>query len=158
MGELYFGKMFGFMEKDEDHGNYLHALDVLLAPLLTASVLPTYLRTIWLGSGLILPSARKALSCFEDIKSAAKKGVAERRNDLAAGKATRNDLLTKLFEIQMSPKRLEDDFQISDIEQEAYAALFVLLHISATQPTNTYTALLAATRLQLQCVPYSIIS
>lgn len=124
MGQLFFGRMFGFMETRSDYDGYIHSLDLLLPILCTAAILPVGTRTLWLMSGIVFPSVRKALPCVEKIDVAAKENVRKRQDLLETGKAgeSKKDLLAKLFEVSSS-KGAQEDFKLADIQQEAYVAL-----------------------------------
>lgn len=122
IGELYFGRIFGFITGRCDYGSYIESLDTLLPPIVISAVSPAYVRPIILASALVLPAARKAFGCLDHIANAAKSCVARRREELATGKENRRDLLDQLFAIHHE-KGETDDFQIRDIEQEAYVAM-----------------------------------
>jgi hypothetical protein len=123
IGELYFGRMFGFMQDRHDFGSYIESLDQLLPPMVVSAVSPTYARPFILPAALLFPKTRKALASLKHIATAAKGCVAKRREEMASGNETiRNDILNKLFAIHID-KGQKYDFQIPDIEQEAYVAL-----------------------------------
>lgn len=127
IGELYFGRMFGFMEQRTDYQSYIESLDTLLPLLTVASVAPSYTRPIILASAIINPAVRKGLRAIDHIAAAAKACVNKRAQDLAAGgegTAIRRDLMQQLFEIARA-KGDKVDFGHGEITYEAYVGLYV---------------------------------
>ena len=123
IGELFFGRMFGFMQDRHDFGSYIESLDQLLPPIVVSAVCPTYARPFIFPAALLFSKTRKALASLKNIANAAKTSVQKRRQEMAAGNVTiRNDILNQLFIIH-NERGEKSDFQISDIEQEAYVAL-----------------------------------
>ncbi|KAF2970786.1 hypothetical protein GQX73_g2847 [Xylaria multiplex] len=124
IGELYFGRMFGFMEKSHDHGNWIQSLDLLMPFLCMTSVAPSYMRPLILSSALVVPGSIKALKAVETIGTAAREVVSKRFNIGATPEhERRTDVLQQLYDIH-EEKGAKVDFKMGDIEQEAYVALF----------------------------------
>ncbi|KAH8591216.1 cytochrome P450 oxidoreductase [Bisporella sp. PMI_857] len=123
IGELYFGNMFGFMKNRHDYGGFIESLDVLLPPLIVACVLPSYARFFLPIAGEVLPSARSALQCLQNIVTASENCVLAREQELRAGKVARKDILAKLFDIR-DKKGDEVDFTSRHLQQECYVAIF----------------------------------
>ena len=121
--ELYFGRMFGFMENAQDHEFYIGSLDTLIPMVTTAAVAPTYVRPFIFTSALFNPVARKALKALDHIAAAARSCVAERRaKAISEAGAGRRDLLHQLLGI-VQEKGQKVDFGIPEMEYEAYVAL-----------------------------------
>ncbi|KAI0120995.1 cytochrome P450 oxidoreductase [Xylariales sp. AK1849] len=124
IGELYFGNMFGFLEKAEDHGNWIHSLDLLMPYLCMTAVAPAFWRPLVLTTALAVPGALKALKAIDDIGVAARECVAARFVDGPKTEGQkRTDLFEQLYTIYKE-KGDKIDFKMGDIEQEAYVALF----------------------------------
>lgn len=126
IGELYFGRMFGFLEKSHDHGGWIHSLDLLMPFLCMCAVAPPFIRPLILASSLVVPGSLKALKAVDNIGTSSKDCVAkrfdqERKSEFEGEKRT--DILQQLYEIQQE-KGSKVDFNLGDIEQEAYVALF----------------------------------
>jgi hypothetical protein len=121
IGELYFGKQFGFMGLD--YRTYIESLDILFPIVTLCCVAPSYLRWLLLLFTTLNPTARKAARGYGKIVLAVKNRVAERRYQLEQGKSIQKDILAKLFDIRKN-KDVED-FQIPEIEQEAWLAMYV---------------------------------
>lgn len=115
--------MFGFLQSSCDYRGYIEALDRLV-PILTASaVMPTYLRSLFLTCGALVPQVFKALRSFRHIETAAEACVMERQRLLADGaSAKKNDILGALFDI-IREKGEKVDFGIEEVKVEIYTAL-----------------------------------
>jgi hypothetical protein len=123
IGELYFGNMFGFMQNSHDHGNYIESLDNLIPPMCVAAVGPSYLRGFLLtGLPMVSAKAKKAMSAIGHISTAAKDCVGRRLR--GEDDVERRDILNQLLDIVAS-KGEKDDFQVPEVEQEAYSGLLV---------------------------------
>jgi len=87
LGELFYGKMFGFMKERTDIGGYMKAIDSLLPAFTIGGTLPSYLTRLYILSTVLLsPSVRGALG-------AVKQELDEKRND------EKHDMLRKMLEI-----------------------------------------------------------
>ncbi|KIW60511.1 hypothetical protein PV05_00723 [Exophiala xenobiotica] len=124
IGELYFGRMFGFMETGGDHGSWIESLDLLMPFLCMTAVAPSYVRPLILASALVVPGSLKALKAIDNIGVAARGCVAKRFDENRKDEEQpRTDLLEQLYEIHRE-KGEKVDFQLGDIQQEAYVGLF----------------------------------
>ncbi len=125
IGELYFGRMFGFMETGGDHGSWIESLDLLMPFLCMTAVAPSYVRPLILASALVVPGSLKALKAIDNIGVAARGCVAKRFDENRKDEEQpRTDLLEQLYEIHRE-KGEKVDFQLGDIQQEAYVGLLV---------------------------------
>ncbi|KAK3062510.1 hypothetical protein LTS18_003924, partial [Coniosporium uncinatum] len=124
VGQLFFSRMFGFMQDKTDYGGYIKSLDLLL-PILTAScVLPTYIRPFFLYGGALVPRIFKALGCLTDIEKAADRCIADEQEVRKSGEKTeRNDVLESLFNIVRDKGEMAD-FGMTEVKVEVYVALF----------------------------------
>ncbi|KAH0841174.1 hypothetical protein AYO21_06936 [Fonsecaea monophora] len=124
VGELYFGKMFGFMEHRTDYESYIQSLDALLPVLTETGLAPTYMRPFILGTSLLSPTVRKALKAIDHIAQAARDCVNRRLQALSTGSEdVRTDLLQQLFDISQE-KGEKYDFKVGEIQYESYVAIF----------------------------------
>ncbi|KAF4958664.1 hypothetical protein FGADI_2212 [Fusarium gaditjirri] len=119
IGELFYGKQFGFMETRHDYEGYIESLDTLLPAVATSCVLPSYIRPLQV-LGHLLPPLHKALKGYDDIVVAAKQAVTRRQGQVEKGSVERSDLLDKLFDIAAS----KDGFTLADVATEAWVSLF----------------------------------
>lgn len=122
VGELAFGDMFGFMEKNTDIGGWIGALESLMPILCVAAIAPTYIRPFVLGLSIISPTVFKALKSFEGIHTAAVDVVAKRVKEIDAGTATRVDMLQQFGKI-VREKGSQTGFTDSEVTLEAYVAM-----------------------------------
>lgn len=127
IGELYFGRMFGFMETEKDYQSLIHSLDVLIPVMAGLAVSATYARPFILISAITSKSVRLALKGIDHVVKIAKVCVTDREKDLRAaevsGKPGRQDLLQQLMHI-IQEKGEKLDFGIPEAQYEAYVALF----------------------------------
>ncbi|EXJ84620.1 hypothetical protein A1O3_05290 [Capronia epimyces CBS 606.96] len=124
IGELYFGRMFGFMETSSDHESWIHSLDLLMPFLCMTAVAPTYVRSLILASALVVPGSLAALKAIENIGTSARRCVAQRFAEESKDEGQhRSDILDQLYRIHLE-KGDKVDFNLGEIEQEAYVALF----------------------------------
>lgn len=119
IGELFFGKAFGFMSEAEDHKSYIGALETLVPVLCQAAVASPIVQRIILGSASINPATKEATKAIKHIEEAARSSVDGRLEDEETG---RQDLLRHLLEISRS-KGDKVDFGIGEVKLEAYSAL-----------------------------------
>ncbi|KAG4288531.1 hypothetical protein FPRO06_06183 [Fusarium proliferatum] len=114
IGELFYGKQFGFMENSHDYQGYIETLDTLLPAVATSCVLPFYLRPLHV-LGHLIPPLHKALKGYDDIVVAAKETVARRQHEVDKGTVER-----LLFSIAAS----KNGFTLADVATEAWVSLF----------------------------------
>lgn len=114
--------MFGFLEKGVDHNNWIQSLDLLMPFLCVTSVAPTYVRNVILASALVVPGSLAALKAIDNIGTSARACVAKRFSDTTKSEYQRTDILQQLYDVHKE-KGDKVDFQMGDIEQEAYVAL-----------------------------------
>ncbi|CAK7221894.1 hypothetical protein SBRCBS47491_004685 [Sporothrix bragantina] len=125
VGQLFFSHMFGCLAAGHDHRGYIRSLDLLLPILCAASVMPTYIRSLFLiGGALVQPRVMKALTSLKDIDEAAEQCIAERHAQLEQGKSgDEKDILASLFAV-MREKGEKVDFGRTEVKVEVYVALF----------------------------------
>lgn len=123
MGELFFGKMFGFMRDREDHESWIAHMDTLMPVLCIVSVAPSYTRSPILISSILNPVVRKALTSIEHIAGAAKSCVADRvSGDVEQAGGARRDLMQQFLDIKRE-KGEKVDFGMGEVQAEVYTAL-----------------------------------
>lgn len=126
IGELFFGKMFGFMSKRKDHESWIRSLDTLMPTMCTVAVAPSYTRPLIFMSAIINPQARKALSALNQIAGAARNCVAERlQRDMDKSEGpSRRDIMQQFLDLKRD-KGEKVDFGIGEVQSEIYTALYV---------------------------------
>ena len=101
LGELFYGKMFGFMNERTDIGGYMKAIDSLLPAFTIGGTLPSYLtKPYFLSTVLLSPSVRGALGAVKHIETASENAVKRRKQELDARRnEEKHDMLRKMLEI-----------------------------------------------------------
>ncbi|KAI4732928.1 hypothetical protein E4T50_16508 [Aureobasidium sp. EXF-12298] len=120
VGELFFGKTFGFMAEGRDYQSYIESLDALVPVLCQAAVASPTGQRIILGTAAINPATRKAVAAIKHIENAACQSVDSR---IEEGETGRQDLLGHLLDIMRS-KGDKVDFGVGEVRLQAYSALF----------------------------------
>ena len=120
VGELFFGKMFGFMANREDHKSWIAHMDSFMPLLCIVAVAPSYARSLILMSSVLNPVVRKALASTVHIADAARSCVDVRASsDVEEAKGgSRRDLMQQFFEIKRE-KGEKVDFGTGEIQAEA---------------------------------------
>lgn len=124
VGELFFSKMFGFLRSRHDHLGFMASADYLIPVMTLSALLPTYIRPVFMLTGMLFPSLRKAVAALGTLTDASNRVVAERvqpgHNEV---KSERSDFITKVLQIyhEKGPKV---DFDIDDVKTEAWSAFF----------------------------------
>lgn len=131
VGELYFSKMFGFLQSGGDHLGYIAATDDLIPIQFLAGNMPTYVRSIFMLTGVLFPKVRGALKALGSLTEATNTMLKNRLAALQSGsedsKPQRADILGKLMDISHKNGK-ELDFVLDDVKMEVFIALYVLLN------------------------------
>lgn len=117
--------MFGFLQAGDDHLGYISATEDLVPVQFLAGNMPTYVRGLFLLTGILFPKVRRALGALGNLTDATNAMLTDRlatlHGDLQS-KPQRHDILGKLLEI--SQKRGQEvDFVLDDIKMESFGAL-----------------------------------
>ena len=115
VGELFFGRQFGFMRDEHDYCRYIESLDTLLPGVALSGVLPSYVRVFHSSIGLLLPTIRKSITGFTAIIEAAKYWTNVRQEQIKAESVDRVDLLDKFSKIKAD----KESWDIRDIQDHA---------------------------------------
>lgn len=118
IGELFFGRMFGFIHSGKDVGGYIGAVDTILPHAIKMAVIPIWQRPFQIFMIPFSAKFRGAITKFNALAAASKQYVDERVN----GKSDRTDMLEKLLGVM---KEKSPDFDITDVYTESYTAMFV---------------------------------
>ncbi|KAI9039408.1 cytochrome P450 [Aspergillus affinis] len=125
IGELYFGKMFGFLGARRDHLGYLSSTDALIPVMTLSAVMPTYVRPFFMLGGLLFSRMRASLVALKSLTKAADATVEDR---LAESKEVGNvsqrpDVLNKVLKIYCQEGQ-RVDFDMDDVKMEVFGAFF----------------------------------
>jgi hypothetical protein len=123
LGELFFGKRFGFMSEHSDVGGYMKTVDSLLPAFTLAATVPSYLTQTFLFSTILLsPSVRGALGSIQYIEKAARDAVERRKQEMMDPSDAKRDMLRKMLEIN-AERGEKINFSIDHIRVESGGSL-----------------------------------
>lgn len=123
LGELFYGKMFGFMSERTDVGNYIKAIDSLLPAFSIGGTVPSYLTKLFLASTILFsPSVRGALGAIKHLESASKSAVQRRKKEVEENKDNKRDMIRKMLEIN-ADRGEKINFTYQDIHVESHSSL-----------------------------------
>ncbi|KAL8949399.1 MAG: hypothetical protein Q9222_004482, partial [Ikaeria aurantiellina] len=124
LGELFYGKMFGFMHERKDVGSYMSAIDSLLPVFTIGGTLPSYLtQAYFISTALFSPTFRGALGTVKHIENASKMAVERRRQEISKTEDGKHDMLRKMLEIN-AERGEKINFTYDDICVESHSSLF----------------------------------
>ncbi|KAI4203990.1 MAG: hypothetical protein LQ346_001702 [Caloplaca aetnensis] len=116
--------MFGFMHEHRDVGGYMKAIDSLLPAFTIGGTLPSYLTKLYfLSTVIISPSVRGALGAVKQIEEASKTAVERRKQEIAAEKDKKHDILRKMLEIN-ADRGEKINFTYQDVYVESHSSIF----------------------------------
>ncbi|KAL4876780.1 cytochrome P450 [Aspergillus karnatakaensis] len=125
IGELYFSKMFGFLEAGRDHLGYIQATDDLIPVQFLSAHMPTYIRGLFVLGGIFLSSkVRRAFKALGHLTDATNAMLKHRLAGLESSvpEVERPDILNKLLNISHQ-RGTELDFVLDDVKLEIFGAL-----------------------------------
>ena len=123
LGELFYGKMFGFMSERTDFGNYMKAIDSLLPAFTIGGTVPSYLTKLYLVSTILFsPSVRGALGAVKHIENASQAAVESRKREIVENKDDKRDILRKMLEIN-ADRGEKIDFTYQHIYVESHSSM-----------------------------------
>lgn len=128
IGELFFGRHFGFMAKSHDHEGWMEMLENLFPVNAVNGVFPSYLRNAMLLFALFDPAIRKGLIGMDNLVKAAANCISERQDSLQRGEPVRNDMCSKAFDIYEADldnerKMPRQKMLLEDLQTEAIVAM-----------------------------------
>lgn len=128
VGQLFFNRPFGFLERKEDCNNWIHATDLLMPVMITGGIVQTYVRPFLQLGAIAVPRFLRGFLAIKMFESVAEKSIADRQVLLEKGGGIleREDLLASLFRI-MEERGKEVDFGPLEIKTEIWVALYVYL-------------------------------
>ncbi|CAN9426650.1 unnamed protein product [Alternaria alternata] len=121
IGELFYGRAFGFLDEGKDQNDWIKSLDKMIPFVCLMGVAPPILRPL-IGMGTMLTAAG------QDIKNGVKNIGSSSARLMKEAYATRHevnrtDMAQQVFDIyEKNGEKM--DFTWGDVEQESYGALF----------------------------------
>ena len=124
LGELFYGKIFGFIAEQKDIRGYIEAIHSLLPAFTIGGTLPSYLTQLFLLSTIIIsPSIRGALGAVKRIEHASKTAVEKRKQEMdEETKSEKHDILGKMLKIQADEGE-KLSFTYQDICVESHSSM-----------------------------------
>ena len=123
LGELFYGKMFGFMSERTDVSIYMKTIDSLLSAFTIGGTLPSYLTKLYfLSTVLFSPSVRGALGAVKHIENASEAAVKRRKQEVMENKDDKRDMLRKMLEIN-ADRGEKINFTYQHIVVESYSSM-----------------------------------
>lgn len=128
IGELFFGRRFGFLDEEKDHDKWIASLDAFMPAMCRLAVSPSYMRPLIMAVAVFDPTMKRALQCIATMSEVAKGYILDRGHysESQTKGNSRNleklDLLQQLFNV-MHEKGPKVDFGIQEIQQESYTAI-----------------------------------
>ncbi|UPX16733.1 uncharacterized protein EKO05_0007120 [Ascochyta rabiei] len=121
IGELFYGRAFGFIDEGKDQNNWIKSLDKMIPFVCLMGVAPPLLRPL-IGIGTMLTAAGKEIrNGVKNIGSSSSRLMEEAY--ASRHEVNRTDMAQQIFDIyENNGKKL--DFSWGDVEQESYGALF----------------------------------
>jgi hypothetical protein len=120
IGEIFFGRMFGFLNKREDHGDYIASLDACMPVLCISAIGPRYLRPLIMACSILIPAVSKAVKAIDGIYKAAIVAT-DKRSKVPSGER-QNDMLGQLLDIANMKGNMKN-FSNSEVTLEAHTAM-----------------------------------
>jgi hypothetical protein len=121
IGELFFGKAYGFLDQERDIDNLMAAAAAVAPFEGMMGMAPSWLNPfmVWM---LAIPSIARGVMNFRKVKAVGKKVVAERLRAVQSHAETRTDMLGKMLKIVWE-KGEKYDWSVEDVEQECMVAM-----------------------------------
>lgn len=101
----------------------MKAIDSLLPAFTIGGTLPSYLTKLYfLSTVIISPSVRGALGAVKQIEEASKTAVERRKQEIAAEKDKKHDILRKMLEIN-ADRGEKINFTYQDVYVESHSSM-----------------------------------
>ena len=121
IGELFFGKAYGFLDQERDIDNLMAAAAAVAPFEGMMGMAPSWLRPfmVWM---LAIPNIARGVMNMQKVKVTGKKVVADRMRQVESQEETRKDMLGKMLNIVWE-KGEKYDWSVQDVEQECFVAM-----------------------------------
>lgn len=126
IGELFFGKDFGFMKEKTDVGNYMKAIHEICIKNTIAGTVPSYLSGLTFPTlTLFCPSFRGTIEAIINLSVSSKTAMDRRMREIEENSDDRRDIIRKLMEIS-ADRGEKVNFNTNHIYAESHSSLYVL--------------------------------
>jgi len=121
VGTLFFGKPYGFLEKESDIDNMMAAADAVAPFEGMMGMAPPWMRPlmVWM---LAIPNIARGVMYFQAVKIKSRKIISDRLSEIENQKETRPDMVGKMLRV-VSEKGDKVDWTREDVEQECFVAM-----------------------------------
>ncbi|KAK3996608.1 putative cytochrome P450 pisatin demethylase-like protein, partial [Cladorrhinum sp. PSN332] len=124
VGQLFFSRHFGFLEKEEDYKGWIEATDLLIPYLAMSAVIQPWLRPFLMLAGVARPSILKGAKMIGTLEQVCEECISGRQGEMdARGKGKGKDDLLDMFFGVMENTGDEDWFGRLEIKGEIYTAI-----------------------------------
>ncbi|KAI3548812.1 uncharacterized protein CCOS01_13119 [Colletotrichum costaricense] len=121
IGELFYGRAFGFLDEGKDQNDWIKSLDKMIPFVCLMGVAPPALRP-FIGIGTMLTSAGKEIA--KGVKNIGESSARLMKDAYESRlEAPRTDMAQQVFAIYEKNGE-KYDYRWGDVEQESYGALF----------------------------------
>lgn len=125
IGELFYGRMLGFLQGSHDYESLIEALDTLLPVLIMSCVAPPLFRPLITISAVLSSTKRKAVAVARRLEKIARQMAVQHRKikaEKGASGKTRRDFLKQLLD-NVSDKGKQVEFGFDEVACEVHIAL-----------------------------------
>ncbi|KAF2200696.1 cytochrome P450 [Delitschia confertaspora ATCC 74209] len=119
VGELFFGKMFGFMQNACDYGQLIATNNILVPLLCISGTGPAYYRPLIMGSAVVFPPVQRACRSVNEIIKATKILVTHKKKEMSQGIEDRVSFFQQLMKI-VSEKGEKLNFTENEVTLESW--------------------------------------
>ncbi|KAL3424553.1 pisatin demethylase [Phlyctema vagabunda] len=121
IGELFYGRSFGFVDEGKDQNDWIKSLDKMIPFVCLLGIAPPLLRPL-LGMGcMLLPAGKEIAKGVKNIGESSARLMREAYDSRL--EAPRTDMTQQVFAIYENNGE-KFDYRWGDVEQESYGALF----------------------------------
>ncbi|KAL9087907.1 MAG: hypothetical protein Q9165_006469 [Trypethelium subeluteriae] len=121
IGELFFGKSYGFLEQEQDVGDLMATTGTVAPFEAMMGIGPSWFKPFMMWM-LAVPSIARGIKNMKRAKVEGQKKVADRISEVERGQHTRGDMLGKLLSYVWE-KGEKVDWTVQDVEQECFVAM-----------------------------------
>ncbi|KAI9719365.1 MAG: hypothetical protein M1828_006266 [Chrysothrix sp. TS-e1954] len=121
IGELFFGKAYGFLEQERDIDSLMAAAAAVAPFEGMMGMAPPWLRPVMVWM-LAIPNIARGVINMQKVKKTGQRVVANRMREVENQQQTRKDMLGKMLQI-VYEKGEKSDWSVQDVEQECFVAM-----------------------------------
>lgn len=135
IGDLFFGKPYGFLEEERDIDNMMAAAASVAPFEGMMGMAPPWSRPLMMWM-LAIPNIARGIMYFKAVMTKGREIVTNRLREIENQQKTRPDMVGKMLQVVVE-KGLKVDWTTKDVEQECFVAMYVPLYHSQNKVTNS---------------------